>query len=126
MGAPKLIDPLWILVVEDDPLIATLLAETLEVMGHEVCAIAATETAAVAAAALHRPNLLLVDCQLAEGSGISAVERILPKGFVPHIVMSGEVLALDRLDVRAVTLRKPFQDDDLARAIQQAFRQAPG
>jgi CheY-like chemotaxis protein len=123
-GSPEVINPLRILVVEDDALIATLLAETLEMMGHEVCAIASTEKGAVTAAGLHRPDLLLVDSQLAQGSGFSAVEQIVLNGFVPHIFMSGDVLNPERLDPRAIALQKPFQDEDLARAIQRAFAES--
>jgi DNA-binding response OmpR family regulator len=52
---------LRVLVVEDDPMIGMLLAEMLEAIGHDVCAIETIEAAAVAAAARYRPDLLIVD-----------------------------------------------------------------
>ena len=47
---------LRVLVIEDDALIAMLLAELLAGMGHDVCATAATEAEAVIAAARSKPT----------------------------------------------------------------------
>ena len=65
-------------------LIGMLLADTLGAMGYDVCAIEATETGAVAAAARCEPDLMIVDARLRDGSGVSAVEEILRTGWVPH------------------------------------------
>ena len=125
VGDPDVISPLRIVLVEDDAIIATLTAETLQSMGHEVCAIAASEADAVCAAARERPDLLIVDAHLTEGSGLAAVRRILLKGPVPHIFISGDVLSAEQLDASAILLQKPFQEKDLARAIVQAFAAPP-
>jgi DNA-binding response OmpR family regulator len=66
-----------VLVVEDDALIGMLFADVLAAMGHDVCAIEATEADAVAAAARYKPDLMIVDARLRDGSGVSAVEEIL-------------------------------------------------
>ena len=50
--------------VEDDLMIGMLLAEMLEAMGHDVCAIEATEADAVTAVAQYRPDLMIVDAWL--------------------------------------------------------------
>jgi two-component system, response regulator PdtaR len=105
-----------VLVVEDDAMIGMLLAEMLEDMGYGVCAIAATEEDAVAGAARHKPGLMIVDENLQEGSGISAVDRILRSGPVPCVFISGAPKYPDRTD--AYVLRKPFLEADLVRAIQ--------
>ena len=73
-------------------MIAMMLAEVLRELGHEVCATEATEAGAVAAAARHKPDLMIVDDQLRRGSGISAVEQITRSGFIPHVFVSGEPL----------------------------------
>jgi CheY-like chemotaxis protein len=52
---------LRILVVEDDAMIAMLLADMFAAMGHDVCAIERTEAGAVAAATLCKPDLMIVD-----------------------------------------------------------------
>jgi CheY-like chemotaxis protein len=125
VGAPEKLNPLRILVVENDAMIATLIGETLEAMGHEICAIAATQEDAVAAAARYRPDLMLVDVHLGAGSGIGAVAEILLAGPVPHIFMTGDMLTGDRPDPGVITLRKPFQDHHLARAIEVTFASNP-
>jgi CheY-like chemotaxis protein len=112
---------LRVLVIEDNALIAMLLEATLNDMGYAVCAVEATETGAVAAAALHRPDLLIVDAGLSEGSGVSAVDRILRDGFVPHVFVSGADLKPEMLDSRAVRLIKPYDQRALVAAIQRAL-----
>ena len=79
-----------VLVVEDDAMIGLLLAEMLEEMGFAVCAIAATEDDAVTQAARCEPGLMIVDQQLRDGDGSSAVERILRTRPVPCVFISGE------------------------------------
>ena len=66
---------LRIVVVEDDALVGMLLAETLVEMGHEVFEIVATEAEAVAAAARHKPDLMIVDVRLREGNGVCAIAQ---------------------------------------------------
>jgi len=112
---------LRILVVEDEPLIGMLLAEVLTGMGHDVCAIEATEAGAVTAAARHEPDLMIVDSRLAVGSGVSAVAKILLTGFIPHVFVTGDALTGPALSSRAVVIRKPFRDSDLVRAMQRAL-----
>ena len=108
---------LRVLVIEDDGLIAVLLAQLLACMGHEVCATAATEAEALSAATCYDPDLMIVDAGLGRGSGVSAVEEILRVKPVPHVFISGDA---DRVRVRkpdAVVVRKPFREAELARAI---------
>ena len=112
---------LRVLIVEDDALIATLLSELLAAMGHDVCATAATEAHAVAAAARHRPDLMIVDAALARGSGVSAVEEILRAGPVAHLFVSGDPGTVQALRPSAVVVRKPFREADLVSAITTAL-----
>jgi DNA-binding response OmpR family regulator len=112
---------LRVLVVEDDILIGMLLADTLGAMGYEVCAIEATETGAVAAAARCKPGLMIVDARLRDGSGVSAVEEILRTGWVPHVFISGETSTVQALRPGSIVIRKPFRDMDLHGAIQRAL-----
>ena len=109
-----------ILIVDDDAVISGLLAETLESIGHHVCAVEATESGAVSAAARCRPDLMIVDVDLGEGNGIRAMEQILSTRPVAHVFISGERLRLD-----AETLHKPFREPDLVQAIERALAKAP-
>lgn len=115
------IKALRVLVVEDEMLIAMLLADTLGAMGYDVCAIEATETGAVAAAARCNPDLMIVDARLRDGSGISAVEEILRTRWVPHVFVSGETSTIKALRPGAIVIQKPFREMDLNRAIQRAL-----
>jgi two-component system, response regulator PdtaR len=113
-------EPLKVLVVEDDAMIGMLLAEMLGDMGYNVCAIAPTEDRAVDDAARCKPGLMIVDEHLLEGSGVSAVDRILQAGPVPCVFISGAPVRPKRPG--ATVLRKPFMEEDLVRAIRQVIR----
>lgn len=108
-----------ILLVEDDALIGPLLAETLTGLGYEVCGIEATEAGAVAAAAHFRPDLIIADVSLAEGTGTAAMEQISRTTPVPHLFMSGR--AREFATPGAVLLAKPFREAELVQAIERAL-----
>lgn len=112
---------LRILVVEDDSLIAVLLVETLAELGHGVCGVEATESGAVVAALRCRPDLIIADAQLREGNGVSAVDRILGTGFVPHLFISGDIKNVLAQRPHAVAIAKPFREPELVQAIQSAL-----
>ena len=120
----KPMKPLRVLVVEDDPMIAELLAEVLEGMGHEVCAIDATEAEAVASAARCGPDMMIVDVWLRDGTGVAAVERIRLTGTVPHVFVSADFSRVSGIRPDAITLQKPFREAGLALAMQSALAAA--
>ena len=114
-----------VLVLEDHPLIGMLLAEMLVGMGHVVCGVAASEQEGVAIAAAEHPDLIIADAGLEAGSGVEAIKRILQTGWVPHVVMSGNVALLKALGPDAVVLLKPFDERALVRCIDRAIRAVP-
>jgi CheY-like chemotaxis protein len=116
---------LRILVVEDEAVIAMLLDEVLVGMGHDVCGIESTAIGAVAAAARCKPDLMIVDAQLREGSGVSAVDEILRSGFVPHVFVTGNILGIQALRPNAVVIQKPYREPDLAWAMRRALETVP-
>lgn len=118
MTAPR------ILLVEDDALIGLLLTEMLAGLGYDVCGLEATEGAAVAAAARHKPDLIIADVTLAKGNGIAAVRRITRAGPVPHVFVTGHGLHVPVPG--AVVLRKPFREAELVGAIGRALGAAGG
>lgn len=115
---------LRILVAEDDAMIAMFLSDLLEALGHVVCAVTDTETGTVAAALLHRPDLMIVDEGLSDGSGIAAVqllESILP---MPHIFATGNRYRVLQAEPNAIVLQKPFNAPALLRAIERTTQLA--
>jgi two-component system, response regulator PdtaR len=113
--------PLRIVIAEDDCLISMLLAEMLDVMGHDVCATAATESETVAAADRCRPDLMIVDAGLGRGSGVSAVEEILRSQRLAHVLISGDPCAAQARRPHSVVVGKPFGQAELAAAIETAL-----
>jgi CheY-like chemotaxis protein len=110
---------LRVLVVEDNAIIGLLLAEMLAEMGHDVCGVETTEAAAIAAAARCKPDLMIVDARLGDGSGVAAMRTILLAGPMPHLFISGADVEADSPD--AVVLQKPFQERQLARAMDRVL-----
>jgi len=110
-----------VLIIEDDAIIGLLLSDIITGLGYHVAAIHMTESEAVEAAALYLPDLMIVDIQLAEGSGIGAMEQILAERFVPHIYLSGDLKMVADLRSRAVVIEKPFHESELIQAIRQAM-----
>jgi DNA-binding response OmpR family regulator len=98
-------------------MIGLLLMEILEEMGHTVCGIVATEEDAVIGAARLQPSLMLVDVNLHQGSGVSAMQRILKQGPRPCVFMSGAPGQFGW--PTATVLRKPFAERELVLAIER-------
>jgi CheY-like chemotaxis protein len=110
---------LRVLVAEDNAIIGLLLAEMLEEMGYDVCGVEQTEDEAVAAAAKYKPDLMIVDARLGDGSGVAAIRTILQAGPMPHLFISGALVEADEPD--AVILQKPFHEYQLAQAIDRVI-----
>jgi len=113
-----------ILVAEDDDLIGELLGEMLVDMGHQVCAVETSQTGTVAAARRFLPDLLIVDLRLRPGSGVAAIDQIMQNGFIPHILVSGNIARLRELRPDAVLLQKPYTQAALASAIERTSQHA--
>jgi two-component system, response regulator PdtaR len=112
------------LVVEDDAIIGGLLAETLEGLGHAVCALETNVAEAVGAALRWRPDLMIVDVGLGEASGLVAVKEILQSRFVPHVFVTGNAVRGTPSGPDTILIQKPFRVSDLERAIQRALATA--
>ncbi len=104
-----------VVLAEDNAVVSLLLAEVLGEMGYEVCAVVGSEAETIAAAARHKPDLMIVDAGLGDGSGVAAITAILRNGPVAHLFISGTPVLPDRPD--AMVLLKPFNQKALARAI---------
>ncbi len=81
-----------IVIADDHPQLRARIREALEAGGFEVCAEAATGTAAVRLAQEHKPDIVLLDIHM-PGSGIRAageISRLLPETAVVMLTVSRE------------------------------------
>jgi DNA-directed RNA polymerase specialized sigma24 family protein/CheY-like chemotaxis protein len=118
-----------VLIIEDEPLIAMHVSDIARSMGHTVLSIARTHAEAVAAAREHRPDLVLADICLADGSsGLEAVQEILRSIEVPiaFITAYPERLLTGERPEPTYLIEKPFRAAALKAMISQVtFFQRP-
>ncbi len=113
-----------ILIIEDEPLIALDIEDTITSLGHRCAGIARTHKEAVRLARETQPQLVLSDIQLADGSsGIDAVNEILGGFDVPVIFITAfpERLLTGERPEPAFLITKPFSPDMVKALIAQAL-----
>jgi CheY-like chemotaxis protein/DNA-directed RNA polymerase specialized sigma24 family protein len=113
-----------VLIIEDEAVIAMDLSDLVTNAGHEVVATATTATQAVAAAKRERPDLVLADIQLADGSsGIDAVKEILSSFEVPVIFITAfpDRLLTGERPEPTFLITKPYSPDMVRAAVSQAL-----
>ena len=115
-----------ILIVEDEPIIARDLEETLRHLGYDVAGIASSGEEAVRKVEEQRPGLVLMDIVL-RGSmdGIETTAWIQARCDIPFVYLSAysdsEILKRAQKTYPDGYLIKPFTDHELAVAIEMAF-----
>ena len=113
-----------ILIVEDDAVIAMVLADSLEDAGHEVVGPAATlaEALALCEAAAVPPELAVLDINLRDGSsGVDVAHALLERWGVPSIFASGQAVDARRAkDVALGYIRKPYRPETVLRGVEVA------
>ncbi|MDO5612595.1 MAG: response regulator [Paracoccus sp. (in: a-proteobacteria)] len=114
-----------VMIIEDETIIAMDLKGIVQTMGHEVTGVARTHTAAVELGAAKRPDLILADIQLADGSsGIDAVNDLMGTlGDVPVIFITAfpeRLLTGDRPEP-AFLISKPYSEEQVRSAVSQAM-----
>jgi DNA-binding response OmpR family regulator len=112
---------LRILIVEDEPLFAQTLKHLIELNPmHIVTDIAADSMEALASADERRPDLALVDLQLAHGSSGYTVAAKLGEMGVPCLFTTGKAPSFPVPDLALGCLVKPYSHEDLVRALKTA------
>lgn len=113
-----------ILIIEDEAIIALHIKQIVESLGHEAIAIVRTRAEAVAKAREERPELVLADISLADGSsGIDAVKDILAEQEVPVIFITAfpERLLTGERPEPTYLITKPFEPKTVIATIGQAL-----
>ncbi len=130
MTPPPQSDPLRLLIVEDEALIADELQHRLESLGHQVVAVCDTADSAVAAAERERPDLVLMDIRLkGAGDGIQAAERIYAQLGLPVVYLTAHSDQATFTRARGGSgifgyLIKPVQERELVIAIEVAMQRS--
>lgn len=112
------------LVIEDEPLIAAHLKLQLRQLGHEVVGTAVTLTQAIEKGLKARPDLILSDVQLADGSsGIDAVDKIQCAFDVPVIFITAypERLLTGKRPEPIFLIAKPYMEEAVRATISHAL-----
>lgn len=113
-----------VLIIEDESIIALHIKQIVESLGHEAIAIVRTRAEAVAKARDERPELVLADISLADGSsGIDAVKEILAEQNVPVIFITAfpERLLTGERPEPTYLITKPFEPETVIATIGQAL-----
>ncbi len=120
-------DPVKILVIDDEIQIRRFLRITLEAQ-HYVFLEAATGRDGLVQAAMHRPDLVILDLGLPDEDGLNVLRRLREWAYVPVIVLSVRNAEEDKialLDAGADDyLTKPFSAGELIARIRVALRHA--
>jgi CheY-like chemotaxis protein/DNA-directed RNA polymerase specialized sigma24 family protein len=114
-----------VLVIEDEAIIAMDLQDIVADMGHSITGVARTADSAVDLAKTERPDLILSDIQLADGSsGIDAVNEILKAAQdIPVIFITAfpERLLTGERPEPAFVITKPYSEEQVRSAVSQAM-----
>lgn len=113
-----------VMIIEDESIIALHIQSIVEDLGHSVAGIARTRGEAVALAEKTRPELVLADISLADGSsGIDAVKDILGVMDVPVIFITAfpERLLTGERPEPTYLITKPFEPETVTATIGQAL-----
>jgi CheY-like chemotaxis protein len=127
--APAESQPLRILLVEDDPTVAEVIASLLRARGHHVTHVA-HGLAALAQTATHAFDIALLDLDLPGLDGLALARQLRAQGFTtPLVVVTARADAEAETLARAAGfdgfLRKPVTGEMLASAIADALAQVP-
>ena len=118
---------LQVLIVEDDPILALDLEDTITDLGHHVCATADNAREAAEAALRCDPDLVLMDfCLIGDGDGVDAAQSIRRHSVAPIIFITAHADTTCRARMQSVDrcaiLPKPHTTEMIAKAVDHAER----
>lgn len=119
-------EPLRVLIAEDEALTRTILRARLEKLGHTVVAEAENGVQAVEAARANKPDVIIMDIRMPEMDGIEAARRIVsehPCAILFLTAFSEDALVEQAGEAGAIAyLMKPFRKEDLSPALEIAVK----
>ena len=114
-----------VMIIEDEAIIALDLEAIVSEMGHRATGVARTEAGALQLFNREKPDLILSDIQLADGSsGVDAVDAILADARdIPVIFITAfpEMLLTGEGREPAFLITKPYSEEQVRSAISQAM-----
>jgi CheY-like chemotaxis protein len=93
------------------------LSGMLEDMGHHVCGTADTSAKGLQQCARAKPDLVMVDLNLADGRTGLGLVNSLADLCIPSVIVSGETHALPKTTWAKAVVSKPFDETLLAQAL---------
>ena len=117
--------PVRVLIVDDEPLARRRVAELLQdEVGVDVVGTAASGAEAVKAILESTPDIVFLDVQMPDGTGLDVVREVGPERMpITVFVTAYDQYALRAFDAAAVDyLVKPFDDERFDQAFQRARR----
>jgi AmiR/NasT family two-component response regulator len=125
IAAGDAMQPLRILLADDESIRVMSLRVQLAALGHKVVAEASTGSEAVALAESHQPDLAILDIKMPVMDGIEAAERITQAHPIPIILLTAysEAQLVERAAQANISayLMKPVSEEDLLPAITLAL-----
>src|SRR5438128_4503489 len=119
-------EPLRVMIAEDEALTRTILRARLEKLGHQIVAEAENGAQAVESAKAMKPDVIIMDIKMPELDGIEAARQIVvdhPCAILFLTAFSEDTLVDQAGETGALAyLMKPFRKEDLAPALEIAVR----
>ena len=110
-----------ILIVEDEPLIAMMLEDFLETLGHDVVGTCDSVEEAIEKVEAGGFDLAIIDVQLKDGERVWPLADRLAKVGTPFIIATGGLVEPPHAPRAAPILSKPYTIEAIEPALAQAW-----
>lgn len=119
--------PATLLIVEDEALVALVLCDALTDAGYHVLDLTARHAEAMSIAKASRPDLALVNIDLANGDdGVALAEQLKALG-IPVVFISGQTSrARSAATVAIASMPKPYDAEDMVLAVNYLLARLEG
>lgn len=117
--------PCIVMVLEDEVFVSSLIEAIIEDRGWSVGGPFRSNALALSYLALERPNVALIDFNIADGNSASTAQRLAELG-IPFVVVSGYPKSMAKSDAlrSAEWLDKPFSEERVIQSLSVAMERA--